>query len=147
MTFLEPLVAAVIGAGITAVTVKFNKTKASKELVKYGPFAQKAYDIIDPVLVANMKGWKGSEVEAAFQVVAEAVADGALTPAEVKTLASALAKGWLPAKAAEKVNRYVNTTPVGPEAAAIKAVTGFVNGVSDNTKVFTEVRSLLKSKK
>jgi hypothetical protein len=149
MTFLEPIIAAVIGAGATALAVKFNKTKVSKELVKYGPFAQKAYDIIDPVLVANMKGWQGSQVEATFQVVVEAVADGTLTPVEIKTLALQLAKDWLPAKAVTKANQYVNAEAAAsaPEAAAVKAVTDFINGDAANTKVFTEVRNLLKLKK
>lgn len=144
MTSLEPIIAAGIGAGITALTVKFNKSKVSKQLAKYGPFAKKAYDIIDPVLVENMKGWKGSQIEDTFQIVVEAVADGSLTPAEVKTLAAQLAKDWLPAKAAAKVNSLV---PHGPESAAVNAVTDFINGSGPNTKVFTEVRSLLHSKK
>jgi hypothetical protein len=146
MTFLEPIAAVVIGSGITALVVKFNKSTASKELVKYGPFAKKAYDIIDPVLVANMKGWQGSQVEATFQIVVEAVADGTLSPVEVKDLALQLAKDWLPAKAVAKVNQYA-TAQTAPEAAAVKAVTDFINGDSASTKVFTEVRSFLKTKK
>ena len=57
MTFLEPIIAAVIGAGVTALTVRFNKTKAASTLLKYGPLVQKAYNIIDPVLDKNMKNW------------------------------------------------------------------------------------------
>jgi hypothetical protein len=96
-----------------------------------------------------MKGWKGSQVEDTFQIVVTAIADGSLTPDEIKVLAAKLAKDWLPAKAASKVNQYINagTDTTAPEYAAVKAVTDFINGNAANTAVFTEIRNLFKLKK
>ena len=91
MTFLEPIVAAGIGAGLTVLTTKFNKTKAATTLSKYGPLVTKAYNILDPLLDKNMRNWDGSQVDKAFTVVTEALADGQLNSAEVKDVATQLA--------------------------------------------------------
>lgn len=144
MTFLEPIIAVFIGAGVTALTVYFNKTRAAKTLTKYGPLIQKAYNIIDPVLDKNMKNWSGSQVDAAFEVVVEALADGALTSSEVRHVALKLAEGWLPATAANKVRGYEKVNQVLPQILAAQAVADNINGLSDKASVYTAVRKLIK---
>jgi hypothetical protein len=144
MTFLEPIIAAVIGVGATALTVRFNKTKAASALTKYGPLLKKAYDIIDPVLDRNMKNWNGSQVDAAFQVVVEALADGALTPDEIRHVSIKLAEGWLPAKAANKVREYEKVSDLLPQLKVAQVVADHVNGLTDKANVYTAARQLLK---
>jgi hypothetical protein len=144
MTFLEPIIAAIIGAGATALTVRFNKTKTAKALAKYGPLIQKAYDIIDPVLDKNMKNWDGSQVDAAFEVVVEALADGTLTSGEVQHVTLQLAKGWLPAKAANKVREYEKASQTLPQVQAAQVVADHINGLTNKAGVFTVVRQLVK---
>jgi len=144
MTFLEPIIAAVIGAGVTALTVRFNKTKAASTLLKYGPLVQKAYNIIDPVLDKNMKNWSGSQVDAAFEVVVEALADGTLTPGEIQHVAIKLAEGWLPAKAADKVRTYESVGQSLPQLQVAQAVANHVNGLTNKASVYTAVRQLIK---
>ena len=50
MIFLEPVIAALLGAGVTALAVFFRKNIAAQAVLKYGPLIKKAYDIIDPIL-------------------------------------------------------------------------------------------------
>lgn len=144
MTFLEPIIAAIIGAGVTALTVRFNKTKSAAALAKYGPLIQKAYNIIDPVLDKNMKGWNGSQVDTAFEVVVETLADGSLTPSEIQHVAIKLAEGWLPAKAANKVREYEKVSNLLPQLQAAQAVADHVNGLTGKATVYTAVRKLIK---
>lgn len=144
MTFLEPIIAVIVGAGATALTVRFNKTKAAKVLTKYGPLIQKAYNIIDPVLDKNMKDWNGSQVDAAFEVVVEALADGTLTSGEIQHVALKLAEGWLPAKAANKVREYETVSQTLPQVQVAQVVANHINGLSSKADVYTAVRQLIK---
>jgi 2-keto-4-pentenoate hydratase len=41
MSFLEPIIAAVLGAGVTALAAFLNKNKTTKVLLKYGPIVEK----------------------------------------------------------------------------------------------------------
>lgn len=145
MTFLEPIIAAGLGAGITALTVRFNKTKAATKLAKYGPLVTKAYNILDPLLDKNMKNWDGSQVDKAFTVVTEALADGQLNSDEVKHVATQLAVNWLPAKAADKVRQYETTETLLPQVAVAAAVADHINGLADKASVFTAARKLIKN--
>jgi hypothetical protein len=54
MTFLEPIIAAILGSAATALAVYLKKNLTAKAVLKYGPLVQKAYDIIDPVLDKNL---------------------------------------------------------------------------------------------
>ena len=47
MIFLEPVIAALLGAGVTALAVFFKKNIAAQMVLKYGSLVKKAYDIID----------------------------------------------------------------------------------------------------
>ena len=42
MIFLEPVIAALLGAGVTALAVFFQKNLAAKMVLKYGPLVKKA---------------------------------------------------------------------------------------------------------
>ena len=145
MTFLEPIVAAGIGAGLTVLTTKFNKTKAATTLSKYGPLVTKAYNILDPLLDKNMRNWDGSQVDKAFTVVTEALADGQLNSAEVKDVATQLAVNWLPAKAADKVRQYQAAEKFLPQVAVAATVADHINGLTDKAAVFTAARQLIKN--
>lgn len=127
MTFLEPIIAAAIGACIAAITVRLNSNKTTQVLLKYGPIAKRAYDIIDPVLDQNLHRWEGSQVDKAFELAIQAVADGKLTSDEVKALAFHMAKAWLPQKAADKVRRMEQASATVPEFVIATQVAKKVN--------------------
>lgn len=107
MTFLEPIIAALvvalIGAAAGAAASGLVRNKTAQTLLKYGPIAKKAYDIIDPVLDQNLRRWKGSQVDLAFKLAIEAASDGQLTKEEIESLAYHMAQAWLPQKAADKL--------------------------------------------
>lgn len=106
MTFLEPIIAAIIGAGATALAVFLKNNITAVNILKYGPIVKKAYDIIDPVLDQNLARWDGSKIDRAFEMSIESVADGKLTSEEIKKLALDMAKNWLPQVAADKVRSF-----------------------------------------
>jgi len=106
MTFLEPIIAAIIGAGATALAVFLKNNLTAVNILKYGPIVKKSYDIIDPVLDQNLARWDGSKIDRAFEMSIESVADGKLTAQEIKKLALDMAKNWLPQVAADKVRSF-----------------------------------------
>ena len=102
MIFLEPVIAAILGAGVTALAVFFRKNIAAQAVLKYGPLIKKAYDIIDPILDKNLHNWNGGQVDQAFELAVKASADGELSEDEIKKIALHMAEAWLPAAAADK---------------------------------------------
>jgi len=106
MSFLEPVIAALIGAGAAALAAWLKGNTTALNLFRYGPIVKKAYDIIDPVLDQNLARWDGSKVDRAFEMAIETVADGKLTAVEIKKLAMDMAKNWLPQVAADKVRAF-----------------------------------------
>ena len=102
MIFLEPVIAALLGAGVTALAVFFKKNLAAKMVLKYGPLVKKAYDIIDPILDKNLTNWNGGQVDQAFELAIKSASDGELTEDEIKKIAVHMAASWLPAAAADK---------------------------------------------
>lgn len=131
MTFLEPIIAAVIGAGAAAAAAFVKNNKKTQLFLKYGPIVKKAYDIIDPILDQNLHHWKGSQVDKAFELAIEAVADAKLTPAEVKQLAFYMAEAWLPQKAADKVRSLEGAATVAPEIRIAQSIAKKVNAASN----------------
>ena len=103
MIFLEPIIAAILGAGVTALAVFFRKNIAAQAVLKYGPLIKKAYDIIDPILDKNLHNWNGGQVDEAFELAVKAASDGELSEDEIKKIAVQMADAWLPAAAADKV--------------------------------------------
>ena len=102
MIFLEPVIAAILGAGVTALAVFFRKNIAAQAVLKYGPLIKKAYDIIDPILDKNLHNWNGGQVDQAFELAVKAASDGELSEDEIKKIAIHMAEAWLPAAAADK---------------------------------------------
>ena len=103
MIFLEPVIAALLGAGVTALAVFFRKNIAAQAVLKYGPLIKKAYDIFDPILDKNLHNWNGGQVDEAFELAVKAASDGELSEDEIKKIAVQMADAWLPAAAADKV--------------------------------------------
>jgi hypothetical protein len=145
MTFLEPIIAVAVGVAAALFAARFNKSAASNTLKKYGPLVQKAYNIIDPVLDQNMRNWSGSQVDATFEVVIETLADGQLTSAEIKRIATELAAAWLPAVAATKVRKYEKISNLLPQVKTANIVADYINGAADKSSVFTAVRKYINN--
>ena len=144
MTFLEPIIAAAIGAALTYLALQINKVKATQAVLKYGPLIQRAYNIIDPVLDKNMHKWQGSQVDRALELVVESVSDSKLTPEEVKTIAFYLAKNYLPQKAASKVRQYETAATVVPELTAAAVVANHVNNVIGKSEAISKIKKVLR---
>lgn len=121
MSFLEPIIAAILGAGTSALAMLIRKNAKASAILKYGPLVKKAYDIIDPVLDQNLHRWDGSKVDKAFEIAIETVADGQLTGPEIKKLALDMAKNWLPQVAADKVRALESAAPELSAAAEVAA--------------------------
>jgi len=130
MSFLEPIIASLLGAAVTALAVFLKKNMTAVALFKYGPLVQKAYDIIDPVLDKNLSNWDGSKVDKAFELAVESVADGELSAAEIKKLAVHMAQSWLPGAAAEKVRLLEQNGMPLEQRKAAEDITAKVNTAS-----------------
>ena len=130
MTFLEPVIASLLGAAVTALAVFMKKNMTAAAILKYGPLVEKAYDIIDPVLDKNLGNWDGSKVDKAFELAVESVADGELTAAEIKKLAVHMAQSWLPGAAAQKVRLLEQNGMPSEQRKAAEDITAKVNTAS-----------------
>ena len=128
MTFLEPVIASIIGAAVTALAMFLKTNITAKNFLKYGDLVKKAYDIVDPILDQNLHNWDGSKIDKAFELAVESVADGELTSEEIKKLAFQMAKDWLPAGAADKVRKLESTSPELSKAAEIASKIGGIVG-------------------
>ena len=130
MSFLEAAIAAVIGSAVTALAVALKATLAGRALIANGDLVKKAFDLIDPVLDKNIQMWNGSQVEKAFELCVEPVADGKLTQDEIKKIAKNMSDAWKPTVAAEKVRQLENTI-FPPELK--RKVSIIVQGVLNNS--------------
>ena len=144
MTTLEPLIALLIGSGLTLGATWASKVIAARKFLKYGPILARAYDIIDPLLERNMRGWNGSNVEFAFELAIKAVSDGQLSSQEIKELATEAGKRWLPTVAAEKVRQYEQLLEQPKELKAAAILANAVNGITDSRDAVGQVSTLLK---
>ena len=127
MSFLEPVIASVLGAAVTALAVFLKKNMTAQAILKYGPLVEKAYDIIDPVLDKNLSNWDGSKVDKAFELAVESVADGKLSSDEIKKLAVHMAQSWLPGAAAQKVRLLEQNGMPLEQRLAAEDITAKVN--------------------
>ena len=127
MIFLEPIIAAALGAGLTALAVFFKTNGLALAVLKKGELIKKAYDIIDPILDKNIGKWSGSQVDKAFEMVVETVGDGQLSRAEILTIAKYMANKWFPASAAEKVRALEKSGASEEDEAKVVHITSQVN--------------------
>ena len=127
MIFLEPVIAALLGAGVTALAVFFKKNIAAQMVLKYGPLVKKAYDIIDPILDKNLTNWNGGQVDQAFELAIKSASDGELTEDEIKKIAVHMADSWLPAAAADKVRILEAKGTTEDQDTITKSITKTVN--------------------
>ena len=127
MIFLEPVIAALLGAGVTALAVFFKKNIAAQMVLKYGSLVKKAYDIIDPILDKNLTNWNGGQIDEAFELAVKSASDGELTEDEIKKIAVYMADAWLPAAAADKVRLLEATGTTEDQDMITKAITKTVN--------------------
>ena len=127
MIFLEPVIAALLGAGVTALAVFFKKNIAAQMVLKYGPLVKKAYAIIDPILDKNLTNWNGGQLDQAFELAIKAASDGELTEDEIKKIAVHMAASWLPAAAADKVRILEAKGTTEDQDIVTKSITKTVN--------------------
>ena len=135
MTALEPILAMLLGAGLTAGATWLAKFLNNQKAIKYGEILSKAYDIIDPLLEKNLKSWKGSDVEYAMELAVASVADNELTADE----------RWLPAKAVDKVRGYLSLEEQPAELKAADALAKAVSGEISTEQAITAAKGELKN--
>ena len=145
MGSIEPLIALLIGSGLAAGATWVSRIIAARRLVKYGPILAKAYDIIDPLLERNMRGWGGSDVQFALELAIKSVADGEISAKELKEIVTEAGKRWLPTIAADKVRKYELLIEQPKELKAADIIANAVNGVTDPRDAIGQVHHLLES--
>jgi len=144
MTTLEPIIALLLGAGLTAGAGWLSRLIAARSLVKYGPILARVYDILDPLLERNMRSWSGSDVEFAVDLAIESVADGHLTATELKDLTLEITKRWLPQVAADKVRKYEAMADRPKTLVAADLLADVVSGQAGKQETINKVKALLK---
>ena len=147
MTALEPILAMLLGAGLTAGATWLAKFLNNQKAIKYGEILSKAYDIIDPLLEKNLKSWKGSDVEYAMELAVASVADNELTSDELKDIVKEAAERWLPAKAVDKVRGYLSLEEQPAELKAADALAKAVSGEISTDQAITAAKGELKNVK
>ena len=147
MTALEPILAMLLGAGLTAGATWLAKFLNNQKAIKYGEILSKAYDIIDPLLEKNLKSWKGSDVEYAMELAVASVADNELTADELKDVVKEAAERWLPAKAVDKVRGYLSLEEQPAELKAADALAKAVSGEISTDQAITAAKGELKNVK
>lgn len=144
MTTLEPILAVLIGAGLTAGVGWLSQFLAARNLVKYGPILSRVYDVLDPLLERNMRSWSGSDVEFAVELAIESVADGHLSATELKELTLEVTKRWLPQVAADKVRKYEAMADRPKTMVAADLLTDVISGQARKEETIAKVKSLLQ---
>lgn len=144
MGAIEPIIALLVGASLTIGANWAAKAIAKKRALKYGQILERAYNIIDPLLERNMKGWSGSNVEFAIELAIKSVADNELTPDELKEIVTEAGKRWLPSVAANKVRQYEKLIEQPKELQAAAILANAVNGASDARDAIGQVQHLFK---
>jgi len=144
MTTLEPILAVLIGAGLTAGAGWLSRFLAARSLLKYGPVLSRVYDVLDPLLERNMRSWSGSDVEFAVELAIESVADGNITAAELKELTLEITKRWLPQVAADKVRKYEAMADRPKTLMAADLLTDVISGQAKKEETIAKVKSLLQ---
>ena len=145
MTALEPILAMLLGAGLTAGATWLAKFLNNQKALKYGEILSKAYDIIDPLLEKNLKSWKGSDVEYVMELAVASVADNELTADELKDVVKEAAERWLPAKAVDKVRGYLSLEEQPAELKAADALAKAVSGEISTEQAITAAKGELKN--
>jgi hypothetical protein len=100
---LPGIISAASGAIFGAVLAGWNTISERLLLAKVGPSVQTIYNILDPILDANITGWKNSDVNKVIGLVISIAADGKLTPDEVNKTIKVVSERWLPQIAVQKV--------------------------------------------
>ena len=140
MTALEPILAMLFGAGLTAGATWLAKFLNNQKALKYGEILSKAYDIIDPLLEKHMQSWKGSDVEYAMELAVASVADNELTSDELNDVVKEAAERWLPAKAVDKVRGYLSLEEQPAELKAADALAKAVSGEISTDQAITAAK-------
>jgi len=144
MTSLEPIIALIIGAGLTAGTTLLSRYLASQKLLKYGPVLSRIYDVLDPLLERNIRQWSGSDVEFAIELAIQAVCDGNLTGKELRTMVREVSERWLPQVAADKVRKYETAAEQPKALAAADVLANVISGNITKSDALSKARELLK---
>tara|TARA_R100001443_G_scaffold12441_1_gene22088 strand:+ start:51 stop:494 length:444 start_codon:yes stop_codon:yes gene_type:complete len=145
MTALEPILAILLGAGLSAVVAWMAKILDNQKAIQYGEILGKAYDIIDPLLEKNLKSWKGSDVEYAMELAIASVSDNELTAEELKDITKEAAERWLPAKAVDKVRGYLSLEEQPSEIKAADLLSKAVEGVLSTQQAISAAKEELNN--
>jgi len=145
MTALEPILAILLGAGLSAVVAWMAKILDNQKAIKYGEILSKAYDVIDPLLEKNLKSWKGSDVEYAMELAIASVSDNELTAEELKDITKEAAERWLPAKAVDKVRGYLSLEEQPSEVKVADLLSKAVEGVLSTEQAISAAKEELKN--
>lgn len=144
MTTLEPIIALLLGAGLTAGAGWVSRLLSARNLIKHGPILSRVYEVLDPLLDRNLPRWSGSDVEFAIELAIQSVSDAYLTGAELKELTLEISKRWLPQVAADKVRHFEALAERPKALIAADLLSNVVSGTANKADTLEAVKKLLK---
>ena len=105
MSFLEPVIASILGAAVTALAGVPEEEPDRKSHPEVWPVVvQKPTTSSTLFSIRTWVSGTAPKVDKAFETAIESVSDGELSSDEIKKLAVHMAQAWLPGAAAEKVH-------------------------------------------
>jgi hypothetical protein len=117
--FLAIAEPALIGVGVIALPVGGNALIQYLKIQKLLPVIRRAFTVLDPLLNEHLKGYSGSDVRFAMELVTGVLADGALSRAEIEAAVNEIERRYNPVRAAGKSADYVKGR-FGPDSAESK---------------------------
>jgi hypothetical protein len=100
---LPGIISAASGAVFGALIAGWDKLSQRLLLAKIGPSIQTVFNILDPILDANITGWKNSDINKVIALTITIAADGKLTADEINHAIRVISERWLPQIAVQKV--------------------------------------------
>jgi hypothetical protein len=100
---LPGVISAASGAVFGALIAGWDKLSQRLLLAKIGPSIQTVFNILDPILDANITGWKNSDINKVIALTITIAADGKLTADEINHAIRVISERWLPQIAVQKV--------------------------------------------
>ncbi len=100
---LPGIISAASGAVFGALIAGWDKLSQRLLLAKIGPSIQTIFNILDPILDANITGWKNSDINKVIELIITIAADGKLTADEINHAIRVISERWLPQIAVQKV--------------------------------------------
>lgn len=117
LSIAQPVLLTLAGVGLPLGVRELNRRL---KLAKVTPAIRRAFTVIDPLLNEHIKSYSASDVRFALELTTSLLADGVLSPEEVRYAAAEIQRRYRPELAAGKT--AVSLTPGSLEQRVYNAV-------------------------